>query len=43
MHREIGKGRVLIRRFVHKEDLQEAGAVAVYEDCAAILDSDFPE
>src|ERR671912_32364 len=27
----------------HKEDLEEAGAVAVYEDCAALLDSDFPE
>jgi HAD superfamily hydrolase (TIGR01509 family) len=27
----------------HKEALQEAGAVAVYEDCAALLDSDFPE
>ena len=26
-----------------KEDLEEAGAVAVYEDCAALLDSDFPE
>jgi phosphoglycolate phosphatase-like HAD superfamily hydrolase len=27
----------------HKEALVEAGAVAVYEDCAALLDSDFPE
>ena len=27
----------------HKEDLEEAGAVAVYEDCAALLDSGFPE
>ena len=27
----------------HKEVLEEAGAVAVYEDCAALLDSDFPE
>jgi HAD superfamily hydrolase (TIGR01509 family) len=27
----------------HEEDLEEAGAVAVYEDCAALLDSDFPE
>ena len=27
----------------HKVDLEEAGAVAVYEDCAALLDSDFPE
>jgi phosphoglycolate phosphatase-like HAD superfamily hydrolase len=27
----------------HKEALEEAGAVAVYEDCAALLDSDFPE
>ena len=26
-----------------KEALEEAGAVAVYEDCAALLDSDFPE
>jgi HAD superfamily hydrolase (TIGR01509 family) len=26
-----------------EEDLEEAGAVAVYEDCAALLDSDFPE
>ena len=26
-----------------EEDLEEAGAVAVYEDCAAILESDFPE
>ncbi len=26
-----------------KEDLEEAGAAAVYEDCAALLDSDFPE
>ena len=25
------------------EDLEEAGAVAVYEDCAALLDTDFPE
>ena len=27
----------------HKEDLEEAGAVAVYEDCATLLDSGFPE
>ena len=27
----------------HEEALEEAGAVAVYEDCAALLDSDFPE
>ena len=27
----------------HRDDLEEAGAVAVYEDCAALLDSDFPE
>ena len=27
----------------HKVALEEAGAVAVYEDCAALLDSDFPE
>src|ERR687892_2533440 len=27
----------------HKQDLEEAGAVAVYEDCAALLESDFPE
>jgi HAD superfamily hydrolase (TIGR01509 family) len=27
----------------HKADLEEAGAVAVYEDCAALLDSGFPE
>ncbi|CAN5780145.1 MAG: HAD family hydrolase [Rubrobacteraceae bacterium] len=27
----------------HKEELEEAGAVAVYEDCADLLDSDFPE
>jgi HAD superfamily hydrolase (TIGR01509 family) len=26
----------------HEEELEEAGAVAVYEDCAALLDSDFP-
>jgi HAD superfamily hydrolase (TIGR01509 family) len=26
-----------------KEALEEAGAVAVYEDCATLLDSDFPE
>ena len=26
-----------------KDALEEAGAVAVYEDCAALLDSDFPE
>lgn len=26
-----------------EEDLEEAGAAAVYEDCAALLDSDFPE
>jgi HAD superfamily hydrolase (TIGR01509 family) len=25
------------------QELEEAGAVAVYEDCAALLDSDFPE
>ena len=27
----------------HTQDLEVAGAVAVYEDCAAILESDFPE
>jgi HAD superfamily hydrolase (TIGR01509 family) len=27
----------------HKEALEEAGAVAVYEDCAALLDAGFPE
>ena len=27
----------------HEEDLKQAGAVDVYEDCAAILNSDFPE
>ena len=27
----------------HEEDLEEAGAGAVYEECAALLDSDFPE
>jgi HAD superfamily hydrolase (TIGR01509 family) len=27
----------------HRSELEEAGAVDVYEDCAAILDSDFPE
>jgi HAD superfamily hydrolase (TIGR01509 family) len=27
----------------HKEALEEAGAVAVYEDCAALLDSGFPD
>jgi HAD superfamily hydrolase (TIGR01509 family) len=27
----------------HTQDLEEAGAVAVYEDCAALLESDFPE
>jgi HAD superfamily hydrolase (TIGR01509 family) len=27
----------------HKRDLEEAGAVAVYEDCAALLETDFPE
>jgi len=26
-----------------RQELKEAGAVAVYEDCAALLDSDFPE
>jgi HAD superfamily hydrolase (TIGR01509 family) len=26
-----------------KEELKEVGAVAVYQDCAALLDSDFPE
>ena len=26
-----------------REDLEEAGAAAVYEDCAALLDTDFPE
>lgn len=26
-----------------EEDLKDAGAVDVYEDCAAILESDFPE
>jgi phosphoglycolate phosphatase-like HAD superfamily hydrolase len=25
------------------EDLREAGAAAVYEDCAALLETDFPE
>jgi HAD superfamily hydrolase (TIGR01509 family) len=25
------------------QDLEEAGAVAVYEDCAALLETDFPE
>ena len=27
----------------HTQDLEEAGAVAVYEDCAALLETDFPE
>ena len=27
----------------HTRDLEEAGAVAVYEDCAALLETDFPE
>jgi HAD superfamily hydrolase (TIGR01509 family) len=27
----------------HEEDLAEAGAVAVYEDCAALLETAFPE
>ena len=27
----------------NKEELEEAGAVAVYEDCAALLETDFPE
>jgi HAD superfamily hydrolase (TIGR01509 family) len=27
----------------HKEALEEAGAEAVYDDCAALLESDFPE
>jgi HAD superfamily hydrolase (TIGR01509 family) len=27
----------------HRSELEEAGAVDVYEDCAALLDSDFPE
>jgi HAD superfamily hydrolase (TIGR01509 family) len=27
----------------HTQDLEEAGAVAVYDDCAALLESDFPE
>src|SRR5829696_191941 len=27
----------------HTQDLEEAGAVAVFEDCAALLDTDFPE
>src|SRR5918994_86909 len=27
----------------HRDDLEEAGAVAIYEDCAALLKSDFPE
>src|ERR671920_887601 len=26
----------------HTQDLEEAGAVAVYEDCSALLESDFP-
>ena len=26
-----------------RQELEEAGAAAVYEDCAALLDSDFPE
>src|ERR687898_2605716 len=26
-----------------EEELREAGAVAVYQDCAALLDADFPE
>ena len=27
----------------HKQDLEESGAAAVYEDCAALLDTNFPE
>jgi phosphoglycolate phosphatase-like HAD superfamily hydrolase len=27
----------------HRSELEEAGAVDVYEDCAALLDSDFPK
>jgi HAD superfamily hydrolase (TIGR01509 family) len=27
----------------HTQDLEESGAVAVYEDCAALLETDFPE
>ena len=27
----------------HRSELEEAGAVDVYEDCAALLESDFPE
>jgi phosphoglycolate phosphatase-like HAD superfamily hydrolase len=27
----------------HEQDLEDAGAVAVYEDCAALLETDFPE
>jgi HAD superfamily hydrolase (TIGR01509 family) len=27
----------------HRSELEEAGAADVYEDCAALLDSDFPE
>jgi HAD superfamily hydrolase (TIGR01509 family) len=27
----------------HGSELEEAGAVGIYEDCAALLDSDFPE
>jgi len=27
----------------HTQELEEAGVVAVYEDCAALLDTDFPE
>src|SRR5829696_6240448 len=27
----------------HTQDLEEAGAVAVYDDCAALLETDFPE
>jgi len=27
----------------HRKALEEAGAVAVYEDCAALLETDFPE
>jgi phosphoglycolate phosphatase-like HAD superfamily hydrolase len=26
-----------------RQELEEAGAVAVYEDCAELLDSSFPE
>jgi phosphoglycolate phosphatase-like HAD superfamily hydrolase len=26
-----------------EQELREAGAVEVYRDCAALLDSDFPE